>query len=262
MRRMIVAMWMLVAMALGFVSPVLAGEDAPMVAAAADLKFALAEVAGRFEQETGMRVQISFGSSGTARQQIAQGAPYQVFFSADEEYIFALHQEGLTLDQGRVYARGRIVLLVPPASTIPVDAELGGFVQAVRAGSIRHLAIPNPDHAPYGMRAREALRHLGVWEEVQPRLVLGENAVQAIQFVVDGGAEAGIVPLSLALAPPMAKAGRHVLIPEEWHAPLIQRVALLKGAGPVARAFYEYCGTPAAREILRRYGFLTPEASS
>ncbi|WP_281752315.1 molybdate ABC transporter substrate-binding protein [Thermodesulfomicrobium sp. WS] len=246
---------MVAGMVMGF-AWVCAAEERPMVAAAASLKFAFSEVAEEFQRQTGMSVRLNFGSSGNFRRQILQGAPYEVFFSADEENVLALHAQGFAVDAGRTYARGRVVLLGHSLGLLGVGADLSGMVEAVRSHKITHFAIANPEHVPYGMRAQEILRRLGVWEEIQPRLVVGENVGQAAQFILEGGADAGLVPLALVLSPSLAGKGEYVLVPEQWHTPLLQRGVLLKGAGPVAQAFYQFVFSAKAREILERYGFV------
>jgi molybdate transport system substrate-binding protein len=239
----------------------LAAAEIPAIAAAADLKFALAEVAARFSAETGQKVRISFGSSGTFMTQIEHGAPFEMFLSADENFVLRLAERGLTEDRGALYAVGRIVLFAPHGSSLVVDDELRGLQAALATGSIRRLAIANPEHAPYGRAARAALRHAGFWPALEPRLVFGENAAQAMQFAASGSAEGGIVPLSLVTAPEVARLGRFATIPARWHVddPLRQRMVLLKGAGPVSRDFYRYLRTPVVREILERYGFFVPQ---
>lgn len=236
----------------------LSAQAPPVIAAASDLRFALKEIAGRFTEQSGRRVRLSFGSSGNFRRQIAQGAPYQVYLSADEDYVLALHEAGLTLDQGSLYAIGRIVIFAPPRSPLAVDARLEGLAGALKTGTLQRLAIANPQHAPYGRAAREALRHAGLWDAIESRLVLGENVSQAAQFATSGSTEGGIIAYSLARAPNLASAGAYALIPAHWHRPLRQRMVLLKGAGPTAMAFYAFMQTPLAREILQRYGFQLP----
>ncbi|MGY6634477.1 MAG: molybdate ABC transporter substrate-binding protein [Alkalilacustris sp.] len=240
-------------------TPALSQDDAPVVAAAADLQFAVEEIAAAFTAETGMRVRLSMGSTGNFARQIREGAPFQIFMAADEQFIFDLARDGFARDEGDLYAIGRIVVKVPPGSTLAPDGSLESLRHALAEGRITRFAIANPDHAPYGMRAREALQHAGLWEDIQPFLVLGENVAQAAQFALSGNAEGSIIALSLALAPQVASRGTHDLIPEEFHEPLRQRMALLTGAGPVAEAFYAYMTAPAAREIMESYGFVLPE---
>ncbi len=148
--------------------------------------------------------------------------------------------------------------MAPTGSDLKVDGELKGLGQALRAGKITRFAIANPEHAPYGKRAEEALRHAKLWDLLQPKLVLGENISQAAQFATSGSAQGGIIALSLAKAPQMADLGRYALIPESWHQPLRQRMVLLKGADAATEAFYNYMQQPAARAIMRRYGFALP----
>ena len=233
-------------------------QTPPTVAAASDLKFALEEVAGRFERESGHRLRLVFGSSGNFYAQILQGAPFHLYMSADEDFVFRLADAGRTVDRGRVYAHGRIGILVPHASPLRADGELRDLAAALKDGRLRRFAIANPEHAPYGQRAEEALRHAGLWEAIRPRLVLGENVSQAAQFATSGSAQGGVVALSLALAPSVAALGRFELIPEAWHRPLRQRMVLLHGAPPPVRAFYDFLATPAAQAIMVRYGFAMP----
>jgi len=239
-------------------APALARNDAPVVAAASDLQFAIEEIAAAFEAETGMRVRLSVGSTGNFARQIREGAPFQIFMAADEQFIADLHAEGLTRDEGDLYAVGRIVVMVPHGSTLTPDGALNNLAEMLAAGRITRFAIANPDHAPYGMRAREALIARGIWDDLQPVMVLGENVSQAAAFALSGNAEGGIIAYSLALAPQVALRGSYALIPEDWHEPLRQRMALLNTAGPVAEAFYAYMMEPSAREIMERYGFSLP----
>jgi molybdate transport system substrate-binding protein len=233
-------------------------QDAPVVAAAADLQFALEEVAQTFYQKTGKAVRLTFGSSGNFAQQIQNGAPFELFLSADEGYVRGLAVRGLTLNEGVLYAIGRIVLFIPRSSPLRTDEEMRDLRAALADRLVRKFAIANPEHAPYGRAAREALQHQGLWDAVQPYLVLGESASQAAQFAASGSAQGGIIPLSLAQAPEVSKRGDFALLPAEWHQPLQQRMVLLRQAGETAKAFYDYLQTPPARAILVRYGFALP----
>lgn len=235
-----------------------AAQDVPVIAAASDLRYAIEEIATRFERDTGRQVKISLGSSGNFRQQIARGAPFQLFMSADEDYVLTLHREGRTLDAGVLYAVGRIALFAPKGSPMKPDAQMKDLARALEAGHIKRFAIANPEHAPYGRAAREALQKLGLWARLRDKLVLGENVSQAAQFSSTPGVQGGIFAYSLALSPNVAKLGSYVLLPDALHAPLRQRMALVRGAGETAREFYRYLQMPAAREIFRRYGFLLP----
>lgn len=224
-----------------------------LVAAASDLKFALTEVAEQLERDTPHRYALNMGSSGTFAQQLRQGLPAELFLSADERYVFELADAGLTQDRGSLYAVGRIALFAPLMSTLRLDAELKGIKD--QWDSFNKFAMANPVHAPYGRAAQQALQQLGLWDMVQTKLVLGENISQATQFVATGAAQVGITALSLALAQQVAKVGRHVLLPADLHAPLRQRMVLMKNAGPAARALYNYLQSDKAQATLQNYGF-------
>lgn len=230
----------------------------PLVAGAADLQFALEEVAQRFRAETGRQVRLSFGSSGNITRQIEQGAPVELFLSADEAFVFRLHEGGHARDRGALYAIGRIVLFTPPGSPLRTDQGMAAIRAGLEAGRIRRFAIANPEHAPYGRAAEQALRAEGLWERLQPHLVLGENVSQAAQFALAGGSQGGIVAYSLVLAPALQGRGAFALIPDSLHEPLRQRMVLTRRAGPVAEAFHAYMQAAPAREIMRRYGFVLP----
>lgn len=228
------------------------------VAAASDLKFAVEEIAGQFERETGNRLRLVFGSSGNFHAQILQGAPFHLFMSADEEFVVRLAKAGRTVDDGRIYALGRLVIMVPHGSPLAADGQLRDLAAALKDGRLRKLAIANPEHAPYGMRAREVLQRAGLWEAMQGKLVLGENVSQAAQFATSGSAQGGLIALSLAQAPALAALGRFALVPERWHRPLVQRMVLIRGAPASARAFYAYLDGATARAVMARHGFAPP----
>jgi molybdate transport system substrate-binding protein len=234
-------------------------ERLATVAAASDLKFALEEVAARFTDETGETVRLVFGSSGTFYSQILQGAPFDLYLSADEQFVFDLAAAGKTVDRGRLYAYGRIGLFVPTGAPLVADGELTGLADALTDGRIRKFAIANPAHAPYGQRAREALQHAGLWARIEPYLVLGENVSQATQFAVSGSTEGGIIALSLALSPAVKVRGTFALISESWHQRLAQRMVVLAGAHPTAERFYDYLASPAAKTIMQGNGFELPD---
>ncbi|HZQ62506.1 MAG TPA: molybdate ABC transporter substrate-binding protein [Casimicrobiaceae bacterium] len=230
-------------------------QDVPNVAAAADLQFALDEIAAGFARETGRQVRITYGSSGNFRRQIAQGAPYELFLSADESYPLALAKEGRTRDRGVVYAVGRIALVAANDSPLVPDERFDGLRQALAAGRISRFAIANPEFAPYGRAAREALVHAGAWDSLQGKLVLGDNVAQAAQYVLTAAVQGGIISLAHARSAALAYRIRYALVPEDWHEPLRQRMVLMKNAGATATAFYDYLQQPGARAILTRYGF-------
>jgi molybdate transport system substrate-binding protein len=233
-------------------------QDGPIIAGASDLQFALEEIAGAFRADTGSTVRLAMGSSGNFARQIRQGAPYEMYLAADESYVLDLARAGFTRDAGALSAVGRIVLITPHGSPLAADGSRADLAAALGDGRLTRFAIANPEHAPYGKRAEEALRHKGLWEAIRPRLVLGENVSQAAQFATSADTQGGIIAYSLALAPRVAARGAYALIPAAWHTPLRQRMVLLENAGPVAAHFYDYLRQPAARAILRKYGFVLP----
>ena len=227
------------------------------VAAASDLSFAMKDIAAGFERASGCTVRVSSGSSGNFYAQIQNGAPFDVFFSADVDYPGKLEAEGLAAPGStHVYAIGKIVLWVRADSGLD---PAQGFAM-LRDPGIRKIAIANPEHAPYGRAAEQALRRAGVYDAVKGKLVLGENISQAAQFVASGNADAGILALSLARSPALAGQGRTWRIPEQWYVPIEQGVVAL-GRAPNsagARAFLDYVKTPAVAAILERHGFVLP----
>lgn len=256
LRRALRLAWLAFALGVHALPGSAAGE--PAVAAAADLKFALGEIAEHYEKETGRSVKLAFGSSGNFARQIPQGAPFDLFLSADEDYILKLAAQGFLRDEGALYAIGRIALLVPHGSPLKADDALRDLLAALADGRLRRFAIANPEHAPYGRAARAALQRVGAWDALQGKLVLGENVAQAAQFATSGSAQGGIVAWSLVKSPEVARLGPAVLLPEHWHPPLRQRMALTRRAGAEARQFYDYLQQPAARAVFERYGFALP----
>lgn len=225
------------------------------IAAAADLKFALQEIASTFRQANpGKTVEVIYGSSGKFHAQIQNGAPYDLYFSADIAYPLALHKAGLAASEVIPYAFGRIVLWSnnQDASKLTLNS--------LNAPDIRRIAIANPRHAPYGKRAVEALQAAGVWTKAEAKLVYGENIAHAAQFVQTGNAEVGIIALALALSPELAKQGSYWLIPDTLHAPLEQGFIITRRAAgnALAQRFAEHMRGPEARAVMTRYGFTLP----
>ncbi len=236
----------------------LAAAQKLTVAAAADLRFALDELASQFRAaHPGVDLAITYGSSGNFFAQIQNGAPFDVFLSADVDYPRRLVAAGLaSKDSLFDYAVGRIVVWVP--ATSPLDpAALG--IRLLEAASVRHIAIANPQHAPYGRAAESALRSLGAYDRVAPKLVLGENIGQAFEFVESGAAEAGIVALSLALAPAARGHGRYWEVPQEAYPKLEQGGVILSRAPAGAAQFRAFLLSAEARRTLQQYGFSVPQ---
>lgn len=231
-----------------------ANADRIAVAAASDLKFALTDIRNAFIQKnTGETVDLIFGSSGNFATQVKNGAPYDVFFSADIAFPKQLEAEGFAASRVVPYAVGRIVVWQARPGKAPTLADLA-------SPAFRRVAIANPNHAPYGMRAVEALKSAKVWDKVEPKLALGENIAQAAQFVESGAADAGIVALSLVTSPALAGKGAYTLIDATLHAPLQQALIVTRHGkdNALARAFTEFSRSPEAVAILRRYGFTLP----
>jgi molybdate transport system substrate-binding protein len=229
------------------------------VAAAADLSNALQEVATNYEKKTGVIVKLSFGASGALTQQIQNGAPFDVFFSADMDYprqlIAADQAEGATLYR---YAVGKLVLWVPKDSPLDVEHK---DMDVLLDTSVKKISIANPQHAPYGRAAAAALKHYGLYEKVSDRLVLGENISQAAQFVESGNAQAGFVALAHAIAPAMQGKGKYWVVPAEAYPPLDQGVVLISHSPHQsdAAAFLEYVKGAEAAAVLQHYGFTLPD---
>jgi molybdate transport system substrate-binding protein len=242
--------------------PLLAQQKTEVrVAAAADLKFAMGEVAAEFKKATGTEVSATFGSSGNFFSQLQNGAPFDVFFSADIDYPRKLESAGLTEPETLyLYAVGRIVIWMPKES--PVDLQNQGW-KALQDSSVQKIAIANPEHAPYGRAAVAALTKAGLYDEVKPKLVLGENISQAAQFVQSGNAQAGIVAMSLAISPAM-KDGKSWEIPTDMHPTIEQAAVVMKDAKnkEQAKAFLEFMKSDAVKKIMQKYGFTMPKAQA
>ena len=227
------------------------------VAAAADLTFALGEISKEYETQTHNKLKIIYGSSGNFFSQIQNGAPFDVFLSADLEYPRKLQTAGL-VDPGTLfrYAIGGIALWCP--SNLDLDPKVATW-KLLLDPRVQKIAIANPAHAPYGRAAIAAMKKAGVYDQVQAKLVYGENISQAAQFVQSGNAQVGIVALSLALSPPM-KSGKSWEMPADMHEPIEQAAVVLKSAKdkPAARSFENFLKSEAARSILIDYGFTIP----
>jgi len=231
-------------------------QTAPTVAAASDLKFALEEIAANYKSDKRQEVKLVFGSSGVLWQQVKNGAPFGLLMSADEAYIDDLYKSGLTVDEGSLYAIGRIVLLQKKGNSIKLSADKDGLIKAIQVA--KKIAIANPDHAPYGRAAKEYLMNIGAWDQAQPKLVFGENISQATMFALTGSADFAISALSLASSPQIQAQANDVLIPDSLHKPLKQKMALIKNTAPSAKDFYLYLREPKSKQVMTRYGFIAP----
>ena len=231
-----------------------------VVAAAADLSSALKDIADGYEKKTGVKVKLSFGASGALTQQIQNGAPFDLFFSADMDYPRQLVSggaaDGASLYQ---YAVGKLVLWVPADS--PLDVEHKGM-SVLLDPSVKKISVANPQHAPYGRAAVAALKHAGMYDQLSDRLVLGENVSQAAQFVESGNAQAGFVALAHAVAPAMQGKGKYWEVPSDFYPPLAQGVIVLSYSQHKKEAaeFVAYVKTKETAALLQRYGFTLPSS--
>ena len=227
------------------------------IAAASDLNFAFKDLVAEYEKKTGDQVKLTLGSSGNFYSQIENGAPFDLYFSADIRYPQKLIEGGHGVaDSLYKYAVGRIVLWVPTGSAVPIDK---GF-ESLASPSVRKIAIANPKHAPYGRAAVAALEHFKLYDATKDKLVMGENISQAAQFVESGASDAGIIALSLAMAPTMKAAGKYWEVPADAHPPIEQGAVVLKRSTnqEKARQFLKFLQGNEGQEIMRRYGFLLP----
>jgi molybdate transport system substrate-binding protein len=231
------------------------GQGVVTVAAASDLKFALDSIAAVFQSQHGSRLQITYGSSGKIFEQISNGAPFDIYFSADINYPNKLKTQNKAASDVYPYGIGRLVVW-----SKKVDPVVQGMDALVQPG-IKKIAIANPAHAPYGQRAKEALIHYHLWDKVEKNLVYGENIAQTAQFVTSGAADIGIIGLSLALSPNMKRfGGTYFVIPQERHQPLLQGVVItLHGkSNRSAYDLFNFVQGDVAQSILNDFGFSRP----
>ena len=239
-------------------SPPALAADELAIAAASDLHFAFKELVTEYEKTTGNRVKLTFGSSGNFYAQIQNGAPFDLYFSADIGYPKKLEEAGLTVPGSLYrYAIGRIVLWTGYETHLDVTKGFG----ALRDSSVKKIAIANPKHAPYGRAAVAAMEHFKVYDDVKDRLVQGENISQAAQFIESGACEIGVIALSLALAPTMKTKGMYWEVPADAHPPLEQGAVILKSSKrrDTAKQFLDFLKSRSGQEIMTRYGFTVPK---
>ena len=252
--------WLKAALAAPWVAPWLVQAQSPArikIAAASNLKFVLADLANQYRQQTGVQVDVNLGASGNLARQILQGLPVEQFISADEVWVAELAKAGRTVDAGQRYATGRLALVVPKNSALPLAQGLAAVVRALKPGD--KFAIANPTLAPYGVAAVEALQRAGVGPLPAARQVLGDSIGQATQFVATGAAQAGITALALAQAPEIARSLQVLPLPADLHSPLHQRMVLLKGAGAAAADWHRFLLSAPAQAVFVRHGYALPQ---
>lgn len=230
------------------------------VAAATDLNFALPVLEKAFEASGGEPVKLTFGSSGQLAAQIANGAPFDLFLSADEKFVEDLNGKGLTKDDGHLYALGHLAVYAPSNSKIKADAKLEGLTAALTSGQLKKLSIANPEIAPYGRVAKAALEKLNLWDQAQGILVRGDSASQALQFAETGAADLALVPASLIEPAEAARKGSHARVDKSIAPELRQRLVVLKTGSANAEAFAKFIMSADGQAILAKYGFSLPDA--
>lgn len=238
--------------------PVAAATDSP-VAAAASLRVALDEIAALFEKKNGSKIKISYGATGNLVRQIEEGAPFELFLAADEASVARLEKNGKTDGAPAALVDGLLAVVAPAGGAVKVDGDLAGLKQALADGTVKHVSIANPELAPYGKAARDALQKAGLWDQVQPLLVQGENIGQAAQYVTTGAAEVGLVAQSLLFAPDVASKVTQAPVNASLYNPIRQGFALLKNASALTKAFHAFLTTPEASAVFEKNGFKIPK---
>ncbi len=230
----------------------------PLVAVAANLAHPLQILAADFTRANGSRVRINVGSSGDLLRQIQQGARFEIYIAAATDYITRAQRENLSTGEPVVLGYANLGAFIPTGSKLESVMDLTTLVRLLSAGKYRRIAMANPEVAPFGVAAQQALGKMGVWVLEKDRLILGENLAQTVQFTLAGGVDVGFISQSYALMPEVSTRGRFLPIENEWHDPLAQTMVLLHGAGTEARAFFAFLQSAAARELLSRSGYTVP----
>ncbi len=231
--------------------------DRLLVAVASNMSFPMTDIATSFHQETETQAKLTFGSSGNFARQIIQGAPFKLFLSADKQYVELLKENGLKILSDVKYARGRIGFFIPNGSPMFSSENINAIIKLLIHGDYKRLTIANPDHAPYGLAAQQALQSAGLWVMEKKRLLLAENAAQAMQIALSGNVDVGIIPASFIHLSAIKDKGRFLLIPEHWHQPLQQHLVLLEGANNTEKQFFEYMQNEQSDSIVENYGYST-----
>lgn len=233
-------------------------EDAPHFAVASNMMQVMTEILRQYKHDSGTGdINLVFGSSGNFTRQIIQGAPFELFLSANKKYVDVLLRDSRQVIASRKFAVGHIGYFIPAGSLLSGKKSLEEINEALINDQYRRIAIANPDFAPYGVAARQVLQTAGLWVMEKRKLLLGENIAQAMQYTLSGGVDIGIVPQSFAVLPDIRDKGNFFLIPEDWHEPVIEYLVLLKDAGKESRAFYQYLLSGKPTPILKKYGYTT-----
>ena len=226
------------------------------VAVAANLKEAFISIIAANPTFKIDEIKIIYGSSGNFTTQIINGAPFNLFISADEQYPLELFKQGKTVDQGKIYAHGKIVLITKKTSALSLTANRQGLIQVINQAN--KIALAKPELAPYGRAAVEYLKTLGVWELAKPKLVFADNVALAAMFVMTGAADLGITALSLAQSPALTKETNYLIINDKLYEPIRQRMVLIKNPTPLAKELYQYLQSTQAQELFKQFGYIVP----
>ena len=239
-----------------------ASAEPPLIAAAASLRAAMPTLISTFQEAGGRSVRTSFGASGTLARQIAQGAPFDVFLSANETFVFDLAEAGHVPDPGHIYALGRLVLISPIDGDVKIDERLEGVRTGLVAGTLTQFAMANPSHAPYGQAAEQVLIRSDLWEMTEPFRVTGENVAQAAQFALAGPGHVGLVAASTAKTPALRGTIRVATLSPALHDPIRHRMVLIDRRNQKARAFYDFLQTDEAKAVFEMFGFSAAPSGS
>ena len=236
-----------------------AKDEIPVVAVAANFSPVLEEIVNQFTISSGHKVRISTGASGNLFRQIEQGAPFELFLSANETYIEQLHENGLSPDAGRLYATGKLVLFIPYTSRLDKMQNVQDILRKLISDKSYRIAIANPELAPYGLAAKQVLSRFATYHMLSDHIILGENVGQTAQFALTGSVDAAFLPYSLAISKHIQSAGYFEHLPTDWYRPINQRMVLLNNAGESVRQLYDYLVSNNAQQIILKYGFALPE---
>ncbi len=225
------------------------------IGAASNLRFVLKELTQSFQQQTGHQCHISFAASGTLASQIQHGAPFDIFMSANPDYVSLLTTTGFTQGEAIDYAQAQLALYASNHSDTALDFELDSIRQGLENNTIKKIVIANPQHAPYGQLAKKLLEQQGLWLQVQPHLLIAENAAQSLQFSMSPQASLGFVPYTYVIQPNIAETGRSLKLNEN----LPQQAVVIKGANTAAHQWLEYLSSESAQKLLVKHGFLVDQ---
>jgi molybdate transport system substrate-binding protein len=233
--------------------------ESPVIAVAANLNAPMTKIISEFQKDKGATFRVTYGSSGNLARQIVQGAPYELFISASSSYIEFLFKQGVISNNGWEFANGTIGIYVPEDSRLYKGAKLKTIVTALRYKTYRKIALANPEHAPYGVAAMQALQSAGIWALESTRTLLAEDISQVVPFVLSGNADLAIIPYSFMKTDQLKGKGKYIALPAEWYEPVTQYVVLLENASEITREFDRFLASDRVRSILEDYGYATPE---